>query len=173
MTWPCWMTGMILRPCQPSSTRACNVWHGRPPSTPTMELPYEPTAFPPPPEFVYRARPCQTPGRIVHEEGGIQVLHRGCGIGVLALARCRRQARGSHGKTAGSPVPPVRKTGAGSEHPDRDSGAVCALLPDGEHAAAGVTSGGGKGPGPGALRAIRRAVGPPHFAWPQFGARGL
>ena len=54
---------------------------------------------------------------------------------------------------------------------DRNAGAVHPLLPDRQHAGARSPSGRGPRPGQGALRAVRRTVGPAPAAWAQPGAR--
>ncbi len=64
------------------------------------------------------------------------------------------------------------QAGARPEHPDRDAGAVRALLPDRQHAGAGGASGSRAGTGQGALRAVRRTAWPALAARAQPGARG-
>lgn len=89
----------------------------------------------------------------------------------MAVARCRRPARGGHRQAAGSPVAPGRAHGARPEHPDRNAGAVHPLLPDGQHAGSRSPSGRGPRPGQGAFRAIRGTAWAPPAARPKPGAR--
>uniref|UniRef100_A0A0N4ZK87 LigA n=1 Tax=Parastrongyloides trichosuri TaxID=131310 RepID=A0A0N4ZK87_PARTI len=101
-----------------------------------------------------RARARPAPGRTGRQERRVQVVHRRSGLGVLAVARCWRPARGRHCQAVGSTVAADRTPGARPEHPDRNAGAVHPLLPDRQHAGARSPSGCGTRPGQGALRAV-------------------
>src|SRR5690606_21279747 len=166
-TWRCSMTTTTCRCRFPaSSTKPCSARPGWLPSTPTTESTYEPI----PPQSFHPSRARQAPRRTGRQERRVQVVHRRSGARIVAVARCRRPARGSHRQTAGSPVAASRAHGARPKHPDRNAGAVHPLLPDGQHAGSRSPSGRGPRPGPGAFRAIRGAAWPPPAARPQPGA---
>ncbi len=167
-TWRCSMTTTTCRlPLLASSIRPCSARPGWLPSTPTTESTYEPI----PPQSVHPARARQAPGRAGRQERRVQVVHRRGGARIVAVARCRRPARGGHRQAARSPVAPGRAPGARPEHPDRNAGAVHPLLPDRQHAGSRSPSGRSPRPGQGALRAVRRAAWPPPAARAQPGAR--
>jgi type IV secretion system protein VirD4 len=152
MTWRCSMTTTTCRCRFPaSSTRPCSARPGWLPSTPTTESTYEPI----PPQPVHPARARQAPRRTSRQERRVQIVHRRGGARIVAVARCRRPARGGHRQAARSPVAPGRAPGARPEHPDRNAGAVHPLLPDGQHAGSRSPSRRGARPRPGTLRAIR------------------
>ena len=90
-------------------------------------------------------------------------------LDLLAVAGLGRSARSRHRQAPRSALAPVREAGARPDHPDRDAGALRALLPHRQHPGPGGSPGGGARPGQGALHAVRRAVGPAPDARPQPG----
>src|SRR3569833_1057322 len=159
------MTTTCRCPSPPSPIRACIVRRGWRRLILTTGSRYEPH----PPEPLHRTRARQAARRTGDHEGLVQVIDRRRRAGFVPVTGFRRPARGRHRQTAGPAVAPAGQTGTRREHPDRDAGAVCTLLPHCQHAGAGSASGSGTRPGPCALRAVHRTARPAPAARTQPG----
>ncbi|MDP9962995.1 hypothetical protein J2W37_000701 [Variovorax paradoxus] len=81
------------------------------------------------PQHLHRAGARQAAGPIGGAQGRVEIRRDRCCAGVVPVARWRRPARGSDRQAPGPALAPVQPAGARPEHPDRNGGALCPLLP--------------------------------------------
>ena len=169
-SWPrpqpishCSMTTTTCRfPFLASLIRPCCARPGWLPSTPTTESSYEPL----PPQPVHPAGARQAPGRAGRQERRVQVVHRRGGARIVAVARCRRPARGGHRQAAGSPRAKPSAWSATRTSPSKRWRFSSATSSRSTRQFPRRTKT-RRVPGQGAVRAVRGAVGPPPAAWAQ------